>query len=63
MYKNLFQILNTPTFLGVKKLLFYQNRNNTPVLQYKAIFHYIYITSHFRITFFSIIFLHQLTKI
>ena len=33
MYKKLFQILNTPVFLGVKKLLFYQIRNSTPYLQ------------------------------
>jgi len=38
MYKKMFQNLNTPIFLGVKKILFYQNHNNTPIYNNKIIF-------------------------
>lgn len=36
MYKKMFCLLNTPTFLGVKFYNFCQNRNNTPL--FKTIF-------------------------
>ena len=53
MYKKMFQILNTPIFLGVKKLFFYQNSNITPVLQTKLFFHYLYSTLKGRLHYFQ----------